>query len=348
VTDRPDDFDVPDDVPPDDFDIPDDGPPDDFEVPPDDFDVPDDVPPDDFDVPDDVPPDDWDWDIEPDEVEWDIEPDEVEDWDWDIEPDEVEWDIEPDEVEDWDWDIEPDEVEDWDVPPPPLRTLITRPLFDTLPIDNRVVSPNFDLMSGTWYVAPLWGGDLGEMRRQALAKVPVQQPLLMLPKTGVNANGVWLGGLAMMGNGAHHAELWIGRPQNSVDPEAVQVDVGMMGFSPDWMDPWAFVGMFRQSSSRVLLDGVVWHRFEGAIDGLEGWAYLAVQDASSVPLYVLGPSLTEVKSAGAKVVARQATPEEIDFVLQAENHRKRFANRQVSFDPRPAPLFSSPEGLLCE
>lgn len=226
----------------------------------------------------------------------------------------------------------------------PLRELVTVPLFGDMPIENRVISPTFDLMhSYSWFGTDgSWGYDV-VLHVLTLPTTPSDLPVLMVPEAG-NPDDVVVMGQVINNGMAQTSSVWIGRSVLDGDDDCgdVDVDVSILGYSLDVHQPYFAADLDCDEASRQEIDGVTWYQFSGTTLDLLDWGYIYIEDEGGPDLYITGPTLVGLDE-GSQVNAtrapnmRPATDQERMLLVEATRERAR----RLSPLPHPHQVLSN-------
>lgn len=241
-------------------------------------------------------------------------------------------------------DAVPDLIEDVFQPEYPLRELVTVSLFGDMPIENRVISPTFDLMHPySWFGTDgSWSYDV-VLHVLTLPTTPTDQPVLMAPEAG-NPDDLVVMGQVINNGMAQTSSVWIGRSVLDEDDDCgdVDVDVSILGYSLDIHQPYVAADLDCSEDSRQEIDGVTWYQFTGTTVDLLDWGYIYIDDDGGPDLYITGPTLVALDE-GSQVNAtrapnmRPATDQERLLLVEATRARAR----QLSPLPHPRDVLSN-------
>jgi hypothetical protein len=174
--------------------------------------------------------------------------------------------------------VEPGPIE----PGPDLRTASARPLFGTMPVENRILDPLMTMTGSGWF------GFANDFRSyptidRRVAASPTGTPFFEV-RGEANRAGATLLGQVKVARIPLHLEVWIGR--SGEEAELGFVHVALAGLFAD--EGERAVDLEPDPASRVVIDGNAWVRFRADLDeGPVGWAYLMAADASRTPVTVL-------------------------------------------------------------
>ena len=241
-------------------------------------------------------------------------------------------------------DASPDLVEDVVEPNYPLREMVTIPLFGDMPIENRVISPNFDLMHPYSWLGTdgSWGYDV-LLHVLSLPTTPTDQPVLLAPEAG-NPDEVVVMGQVINNGMAQTSSVWIGRSVLDEDDDCgdVDVDVSILGYSLDVHQPYFAADLDCSEGSRQEIDGLTWYQFTGTTVDLLDWGYIYIEDDGGPDLYITGPTLVALDDANQVYITRApnmrpATDQERILLVEATRARAR----QLSPLPHPRQVLSN-------
>jgi hypothetical protein len=217
---------------------------------------------------------------------------------------------------------------------PPLRSLVARKLFGTMPLDNRFHDPGFTMINGTGWMPYDYDYDtMNQVARAHLARTPGNQPALRLwaPTPHPEASVV---GEAKGAAGPVVVSIWLGRTagQNPTDKSGASLlglflddTPGAIDLAPD------------TQPAPVTLDGLSWQRLSvQCTDGPVAVTYLRVVNSAEHPLYLTSPILVPVDEqrdlssthSGRRRALRTA---ETKALRAAAEHKRR----QLGGDLRP-------------
>jgi hypothetical protein len=224
----------------------------------------------------------------------------------------------------------------------PARVLVADGLMGDLPMDNRVVDPEFttfDFQSERlryWYAL--------RSRNGQSVGVPVYTWYTRRSPTRTNALRVEGGldsdptiyGFVKTGIAVHDASIWVGRDAGAQDVNAASVTVTILGFNPNSTDGRAAIDLERISDSRTEVGGRVWHRYVGNWRTfLAGWSYFQVQDAARENLFVAGPVVRDNDGSGSE---KPASPPRGLTAREAADLGYLLGQQRARAGVQPAPL----------
>jgi len=186
--------------------------------------------------------------------------------------------------------------------PPALRELTTRKLFGEMPLDNRLIDPQFALIDGQAWLP--YTNTMPTLSRVFLPATPLGQPALFVAAS--NPRDMMLLGAAKGGTTPLIASVWFGRALGSDDLELVQVSASVLGL----------FGGHNEASIDLALDGsvepqvleqIVWRRFAVRLDVPPiGWAYLSLSNTTTTAdLYITSPIISTTTAPLDLAPARQ-------------------------------------------
>ncbi|OGQ22634.1 MAG: hypothetical protein A2138_12635 [Deltaproteobacteria bacterium RBG_16_71_12] len=192
-------------------------------------------------------------------------------------------------------------IEDPPPPPPPtVRQLTTRPLFGTLPVENRFLDPLLTFTASGWFAFSDAFNDAPIVHR-VVASSPTSTPFLKIDPAE-NDHAVLLGQLKSA-RSALHIELWLGRDGDASSFDSVEVSVaGLFAGTGESTTQLRAIGDVLELGARS------WQRF--AVDLAEGpigWSYLMAGDtASEEVLYIGGPAAIDLEGAPSALLGSAA------------------------------------------
>ena len=222
-------------------------------------------------------------------------------------------------------------------PPPPVpevRTLGTRRLFGTMPIDNRFQDPLMTF-SGTGWFAFANANVYPTVVRQVGAS-PTQTPFVKMAGAD-NPSGVTLLGQLKTTTTALHTEVWLGRDGDAAGFESVEVSLAGLFVSGEQI-----VALQQDEASHTVIEGRTWSRFTADLsEGPVGWAYLMATDTdAAATLYFGGPTAVDLDvGAGAAIVSsskRALTANEKRLIAMVQEKTRTLAP-PASARPTPFP-----------
>ncbi len=232
-----------------------------------------------------------------------------------------------------------------------VRKLVSDGLMGNLPVDNRVIDPEFtasDFDTGFlryWYGVQRRGGEVfGARVNTWYSKLtPTRTNALRLRAEDLIEDPT-IYGFVKTGPAQHEATVWIGRNADATDVEQAAVRVAILGFNPNNDEVRTAFDFTRVEGSRTELDGRVWHQYEGGWRSfLAGWSYFEIHDTGREDLYVAGPVVRDLagdNKPGAPVETSRAwTPREnaqISYLdrLRRERHGVRPTRPTIPRPPR--------------
>ena len=175
-------------------------------------------------------------------------------------------------------------------PPPPLRQLVTRPLFGQMPVDNRVLDPQFALVDGQGWM-PYTMSQTLLLSRVFLPHTPLGQPALWVPGA-TNPSDLTLLGLAKSAAEPLDASVWFGRKLTDPDLEMAQVSASVLGMFGDGTESTIDLSL-DDATEPVVLDDIAWRRFATHLAETPlGWVYLSLaNNTTTADLYITSPIL---------------------------------------------------------
>jgi hypothetical protein len=165
-----------------------------------------------------------------------------------------------------------------------------------MPIGNRLVDPQFDLVGGVgWYTYTGTAETAsGVLSRVFFARTPMQQPALKMSKgsttTAYAVLGMFSGSSAPM-----QVSVWLGRQQRDDDSTIKYVAASVLGF---FAEADAAMSLHMDTTTApVLLDGMRWQRFVATlVPAPIGPAFLYVEDGAASDLYMSSPIAIDIES----------------------------------------------------
>ena len=175
------------------------------------------------------------------------------------------------------------------VTPPAVRQLTTRPLFDTMPIENSVVDPTFSMSAqGLWMAYNQQSQSAVPLLRFVSPNGPAKLPALFAKKSEMPPGAVLLGFVGRT-SGAIEASIWAGRKANADDTNLTGLSVSLTGLFTDGVT-YALDLRPESKSTMTSADGIVWHRLAvTAPEGPLGFTYLVITDTSDSDYYLMMP-----------------------------------------------------------
>jgi hypothetical protein len=183
-----------------------------------------------------------------------------------------------------------------------VRRLVMDGLMGDLPVDNRVIDPEFaaaDFDTGRlryWYgVQPRGAEVFGARVNTWFSKLtPTRTNALRLSADDLVEDPT-IYGFVKTGPAQHEATVWIGRKADAADVDQDSVTVAILGFNPNNDEVRTAFDFTKVDGSRTELDGRVWHQYEGGWRSwLAGWSYFEIHDTAREDLYVAGPVVRDL------------------------------------------------------
>lgn len=207
----------------------------------------------------------------------------------------------------------------------PVRRLIEYRILGDSPVDNLVISPNFDLFTSGWFAFSLDGQSYSDIARYYLQGTPTKQPAL-----GSSAQaGTAIIGTARSTNGPLVTSVWIGYQAG----EDVRFTAQASLLGTDATGQQVAFDLTPDESSRTVSGDYVWVRYQGmAPEGPVGFVQLYIQESRSTRVYVTGPVIVpmlERSFSGAQLEPRRVLRpgERLGLVEFARQQRERLGRR---------------------
>lgn len=221
-------------------------------------------------------------------------------------------------------------------PPPEVRTLASKRLFGTLPIENRFEDPLLTFSGSGWFGFANDFNSYPVMVRQ-VGSSPTQTPFLRIAAED-NPSGATIIGQVKTATTPLHVELWVGRDGDGASFETM--DVSLAGLFVQGGE--GAIPLEADEASRVDVKGRTWIKFSADVDsGPVGWSWLLASDTdASNTFYVGGPAAVDldVTTPGAALrlsSKRAITASEKRMIAEVQEKTRTFAAKR---DARPAAL----------
>jgi hypothetical protein len=224
------------------------------------------------------------------------------------------------------------------------RQLVTKKLFGTMPVENRVEDPLMTMTGSSWSAYPNNFRAYPTVYRRA-APSPTGTPYFDVPGAEDDSNRAAAGAIVIgqvkVSRGPLHAEIWIGRP--GVDVDIGAVGASLTGLFVDGSE--SSVDLTLDESAKVVVDNKTWVRLSADLDeGPVGWAAIIAGDASDTP--------RQAFVGGAVVVDLPPNPNAVVVPgkKRAWSERERawmnaLREKNQRFTPPPAPRPSPVPGV---
>jgi hypothetical protein len=221
-------------------------------------------------------------------------------------------------------------------PPPEVRTLSSKRLFGTLPIENRFEDPLLTFSGSGWFGFSNDFNSYPVMVRQVGAS-PTQTPFLRIAAEE-NPAGATVIGQVKTATTPLHVELWVGRDGDGASFDTM--DISLAGLFVQGGE--GAVALQADDASRVDVNGRTWMKFTADLDsGPVGWSWLLASDTdASNTFYVGGPAAVDldVTTPGAALrlsSKRAMTASEKRMIAEVQEKTRTLSAKR---DVRPAPL----------
>lgn len=221
-------------------------------------------------------------------------------------------------------------------PPPEVRTLSSKRLFGTLPIENRFEDPLLTFSASGWFGFANDFNSYPVMVRQVAAS-PTQTPFLRIG-AAENPAGVTVIGQVKTATTPLHVEVWIGRDGDGASFDTM--DISLAGLFVQGGE--GAVPLAADEASRVDVEGRTWMKFTADLDsGPLGWSWLLASDTdASNTFYVGGPAAVDLDvttpGAALRLASKRAiTEREQRMIAEVQEKTRTFSAKR---DVRPAAL----------
>lgn len=211
-------------------------------------------------------------------------------------------------------------------PPPEVRTLGSRRLFGTMPIENRFEDPLMTFSGSGWFGFSNDFQSYPAMVRQVGASA-TQTPYLRIAAED-NPAGATVIGQVKTASTPLHVEVWIGRDGDGASFSSLEVS--LLGLFADGNEN-ALV-LEEDPESHVDVEGRTWAKFAADIDsGPLGWSWLLASDTdASQTFYVGGPVAVDLgdgdgvnPGAALRLASKRAITERESRMLREVQERTR-------------------------
>ena len=221
-------------------------------------------------------------------------------------------------------------------PPPEVRTLSSKRLFGTMPIENRFLDPLITFSGSGWFGFANDFNSYPVMVRQVGAS-PTQTPFLRIAAEE-NPAGATVIGQVKTATTPLHVELWVGRDGDGASFDTM--DISLAGLFVQGGE--AAVPLVADEASRSDVNGRTWMKFTAQLDsGPVGWSWLLASDTNtSNTFYVGGPVAVDLDAATPGTALRLASKRAITASEQRMNAEVQEKTRTFASTPdaRPAAL----------
>jgi len=224
-------------------------------------------------------------------------------------------------------------------PPPEVRTLGTKKLFGTLPIENRFEDPLMTFSGTGWFGFANDFQSYPAMVRQ-VGPSATQTPFMRIA-AAENPSGTTLIGQVKTATTPLHVEVWIGRDGDGASFDTM--DISLAGLFVEGGEN--AVPLAPDEASRLDVEGRTWVKFTADVDsGPLGWSWLLVSDADTAQtFYVGGAAAVDLDAASANTALRLSskravTAREKRMIAEVQERTRTLGTNPNKRDLRPAAL----------
>jgi hypothetical protein len=208
---------------------------------------------------------------------------------------------------------EPDRPVHPPVTPKVERKLVSQDLMQGLPVDNRVIDPEYYLASGntSWFLEKLDGNftPCESFRRVSLKAQPVGRNALKIDGAQLNPSGCAAWGAIKVGVLPVNLSVWAGSANDDFEQ---QLMVQSHFYDPTKSHYNQVQALQRIANSRQIIEGITWYQYQGNIpDGAIGIADIMVEYSGSDSILIAGAIASDVESKArlyySRAIAKPAT-----------------------------------------
>jgi hypothetical protein len=205
------------------------------------------------------------------------------------------------------------------------RSLVSQDLMLGLPVNNRVIDPEYYLSNSltSWFLEKLNGNfsPCESFRRVSLKSQPIGRNALKIDGAQHNTTGCAAWGVIKVGIYPVNISVWVGSVSEDFDQQLL---VQSHYYQPSLSHSNLVQSLEKEDNSRMVIDDIVWYQYRGNIpEGAIGIADIMLEYTGTDSILIAGATAIDVESKAKMYYGQQAAHP------MTESLRKRLEMRQV-------------------